>query len=191
MTGRLFAGIDCGLSGALALVRADGSMLSVEDMPLIESGGGTVRREVNAVELARLLRVPAPSIAFALVEKVGAMPKQGLSSTFSLGRSLGVAEAVIATLGIPHAVIPAAKWKRLAGLGADKGAVRAAASRRWPEAPLARVRDHGRAEALFLALLAAQHALGGFDAWALASDRRVGGNTLRADACNSAGGDPA
>ena len=30
----------------------------------------------------------------------------------------------------------------------------AAARRRWPGAPLTRVRDHGRAEALFLALVA-------------------------------------
>jgi hypothetical protein len=48
----------------------------------------------------------------------------------------------------------AAKWKRLAELPAEKGLALATARRRWPEAPLALVKHHGRAESLYLALLA-------------------------------------
>ena len=155
---RLFIGCDIGLTGAVGVLDEAGVFVAVWDMPVIAAGRGTVKREVDAVGLADLLRPHAGDIALAVIEKVGAMPKQGLSSTFSLGRSLGVAEAVVASLGISHALIPAAKWKRLASLPADKEAVRAAASRRWPAAPLARVKDHNRSEALFLALLAARSA---------------------------------
>jgi hypothetical protein len=150
----LYLGIDPGLTGAIALVHADGSLHSVEDMPTTARGSGRVKREVDAAGLLHLLRVHAAEITFGLVERVGARPGQGVASMFSLGHSTGVLDGVLGALRIPHQVVTPAKWKTRAGLPADKGLVLAAARRRWPDAPLTQAKDHGRAEALFLALAA-------------------------------------
>ncbi|MCC7326370.1 MAG: hypothetical protein IT521_06155 [Burkholderiales bacterium] len=150
----LFLGVDCGLTGAIALVDTDGLLVLVEDMPVMARGNGRVKHEVNASEIAHLLHPHAVDTTFGIVEQVGAMPGQGVASMFSLGHSFGTATAVLACLGIPYELLPAAKWKRVAGLRSDKALVLAAARRRWPTAPLTRVRDHGRAEAMYLALLA-------------------------------------
>ena len=64
-------------------------------------------------------------------------------------------DGVLAALHIPHQTMSVAKWKRLAELPAEKGLVLAAArvaGGRKPHWGL--VKHHGRAEALFLALLA-------------------------------------
>jgi len=150
----LYLGIDPGLSGAIALVSGDGQFVMVEDMPLTARGNGRVRHEVDAGGIAHLLRSHASDIVHGIIEQVAAMPGQGVASMFSLGHSLGTATAVVASIGIGFELLPPARWKRLAELPADKALVLAAARHRWPGAPLTRVKDHGRAEALFLALLA-------------------------------------
>ena len=150
----LFLGVDPGLSGAVAIVHGDGTLHSVEDMPVQARGNGRVKHEVDAAGLLHLLRPHTEAIAFALVERVGARPGQGVASMFSLGHSTGIVDGILAALTIPHETKPAATWKKLAGVPADKPLVLAAARRRWPDAPLGRVRDHGRAEALYLGLLA-------------------------------------
>ncbi len=155
---RLYLGVDPGLSGAVALVHADGGLFEVEDMPVQARGNGRVKHEIDAAGLLHLLRPHAPAIAFGLVERVGARPGQGVASMFSLGHSTGVVDGILAALGIPHQVVTPAKWKAQAEVPAEKSLVLAAARRRWPDAPLARVRDHGRAESLYLALLAARSA---------------------------------
>ena len=152
----LFLGIDPGLSGAIALVSGDGQFVMVEDMPVTRRGNGRVRHEVDAGGITHLLRSHAGDIVHGIIELVAAMPRQGVASMFSLGHSLGTATAVVASIGIGFELLPPTKWKRLAELPADKGLVLAAARRRWPGATLTRVKDHGRAEALFLALLAMQ-----------------------------------
>ena len=150
----LYLGIDPGLSGAIALVSDNGRFVMLEDMPTTARGNGRVRHEVDAGGIAHLLRSHASDIVHGIVEQVAAMPRQGVASMFSLGHSLGTATAVVASIGIGFELLPPARWKRLAELPADKALVLAAARRRWPGAALTRVKDHGRAEALFLALLA-------------------------------------
>src|SRR4051812_44333855 len=51
-----YLGIDPGLAGAIALVRADGSLGMVEDMPTSARGSGHVKHEADATGLAHLLR---------------------------------------------------------------------------------------------------------------------------------------
>lgn len=185
---KLYLGADPGLNGAIGIVHADGTFHSCEDMPTSARGNGRVKREVDAAGLLHVLRPVASEIRFALVEKVGALPGQGVASMFSLGHSTGVIDGVLAALWIPHAAISPTKWKSQAGLPAEKPLVLAAARRRWPDAPLDRVRDHGRAEALYLALLAVRHPLVGFDPGPLAGDRPAAGPALPAGARDAADG---
>ena len=129
-------GIDPGLTGAIGILHVDGSV-AVEDMP---------RNPRDLYELLREWRCRA------FVEQAQAMPKQGVSSTFKTGYGYGLIIGVLAGLGIPYQTVTPAVWKRAMGLwGKDKEASRALARSLWPEAPLGRKMDHGRAEALLLA----------------------------------------
>ena len=143
----MILGIDPGISGALAWVSDDGFLLSAMDMPTLEVNG---KMKVNPHILASDLSFRKPKIA--VIEDVGAMPGQGVSSMFNFGYSAGILAGVCAGLGIPTVFYRPAVWKRQAGVPTDKGAARQQAQRFWPGSrAFDRVRDHGRAEAALLA----------------------------------------
>lgn len=138
-------GIDPGLTGAIAVLGADGNFISVEDMPAL---GGFVSGKL----LADLLMPFTWDVA--VVERVHSMPSQGVASSFTFGRALGVVEGVLGALGVRVLWAPPGTWKRSWGLiGKDKNASRLLALERWPEAAdrLKRKKDNGRAEALLIA----------------------------------------
>lgn len=146
-------GVDPGASGAIAFIRSDGSLGAVHDMPTVDvKSGKSIKRRVSPQALARLTEQHEPTHAF--VERVGAMPGQGVSSMFAFGYSAGLVEGVLSALKIGVTMIAPAAWKRAAGLTADKGHARQRAMQIWPEhaALFARVKDDGRAEAALLAL---------------------------------------
>ena len=142
-------GVDPGVSGAVAIL--DGIWLvAVHDMPVAIVGKSRKRRDVLEGQLADLLR-PHPD-AVCWIEQVGAMPGQGVSSTFLFGACYGLCRGVAAGLGLRVELVTPQAWKRHHGLlGTDKDAARAVASRLFPGASLARVKDGGRADALLIA----------------------------------------
>lgn len=145
-------GIDPGLTGAIAVIDADG-LARVWDMPTV-GRGAKGRQTVNAAELAALLRgiMTESGRVTAIVEDVAARPGQGVASMFRFGQSVGVVQGVLATLGIPAEYITPAKWKRTAGLiGCHKDASRARAIDLYPYLPLALKKHCGRADALLIA----------------------------------------
>lgn len=135
-------GIDPGMSGAVALVAGD--VVLVEDFT--DAGGMvTVVRSWQEQHDIRL----------AALERVGAMPGQGVASMFKFGRNVGEWRGILAGLAIPFMEPTPREWQ--AGLvrksdGADpKTRSLAVARRLFPGAGLARKKDHGRADALLLA----------------------------------------
>lgn len=48
----------------------------------------------------------------AAVEKVGAMPHQGVTSMFNFGQSYGFIQGVLSAYGIPYQLVPPGVWKR-------------------------------------------------------------------------------
>lgn len=149
----LTLGIDPGITGAMALLDAEGCAVMVEHLPTIARGNAAkVKREIDPAGLVHLLRIHAGGIEAAWLEQVSSRPGQGVASVFSLGHSVGSISATLATLGIPiHLVTPAA-WKRQAGLtSSDKEQARALAVRLFPAIPLHRKADHNLAEALLIA----------------------------------------
>lgn len=48
----------------------------------------------------------------AAVEKVGAMPHQGVVSMFNFGTSYGYIQGVLTAFGIPYQLVPPGVWKR-------------------------------------------------------------------------------
>jgi crossover junction endodeoxyribonuclease RuvC len=149
----IIAGIDPGLSGAVAFLGAvSGATLDIVDMPTLAlSRGGKNKREVDAHSLARLIGDRRPGLAF--VELVGAMPGQGVSSMFAFGRAYGITIGVLAAREVPMTFDPPAPWKRALCVPAAKDGSRARASQLLPAAahhwPL--VKHDGRAEAALIA----------------------------------------
>ena len=99
----------------------------------------------------------------ASVEKVGAMPHQGVVSMFNFGKSAGYIEGVLSALGIPYQLIPPSTWKREFSLiGKDKKASIEVCHKLFPEVDLKRTErcktdSDGKAESLLLACYARRH----------------------------------
>jgi crossover junction endodeoxyribonuclease RuvC len=148
MTGII--GIDPGLLGAIAHIY-DG-VVTTHDMPIFTiTKGKNIRREVDGVQLAMIIVGHQPEQV--IVEKVSAMPGQGVTSMFNFGRSFGVVEGVVAALQIPITYVTPQRWKSALRLSSDKGESRRLATQLWPQHAdqWSRVKDDGRAEAALLA----------------------------------------
>jgi crossover junction endodeoxyribonuclease RuvC len=143
-------GIDPGLTGAIAVLSETGELISVEDMPTFDIGG---KNKINVHALGASLSKYSHD-ARAVVELVGAMPGQGVSSMFSFGFAAGAVHGAIGALGIPLETVTPQKWKKHFRLPKDKDAARQLAVRKWPHGPFSRKKDAGRAEAALIALWA-------------------------------------
>jgi crossover junction endodeoxyribonuclease RuvC len=155
----LYAAVDPGLTGALAVIDQAGVIHLLADLPTIQRGSGRVTRELDAAGLAHIVRPFVGKVIVATVETVSSRPGQGVASMFSLGHSSGIIAGVLTALGVPVQGVAPARWKKAMGLiGTDKEAARAAASRLFPSASLHRVKDHNRADSLLIALWASRQA---------------------------------
>ena len=144
--------IDPGIGGAVALL-IDGQFAEVSPMTVSRKKSG--RNEVDAGGLFDLMREWSHRalITNCLIERVSAMPGQGVSSMFSLGDSFGTARGIAyATCERVEFAVPVV-WKRAMGLSKDKAYSLTLARRAFPRARafLARKKDEGKAEALLLA----------------------------------------
>ena len=143
-------GIDCGVTGAVALVDVRGRLTAVADMP-------TVDGEVSPVLLCELLRdwwSEYGAVELAVVERLHAMPPPvGSKANFSKGLSYGIVLGTLAAGGVPVDKPTPAAWKRTMGVGKDKDAVRAVVLDAWPGSAetFKRKKDADRAEAALLA----------------------------------------
>lgn len=151
----VFIGIDPGLTGAISFIDSRGSCV-IEDIPTVElPGNGMVKRKVDSLALARLVRqhCPASEQAMVMCEAVRAMggKNNAVQTQGSLMRTLGAIEAVFEVLRFPWQIVEPQAWKRFYGLGSDKAASLATARALYPGAPLKLAKHHNRAEALLIA----------------------------------------
>lgn len=153
----IIIGIDPGLTGSFAWLDASGAYLGVDDLPTMLAGKGTgvLKRRLNPAGLTQLVQdrlEDEPCVAY-LEQQTGFGPHLGAGTVFSLGRTVGAIEGILAGLLIPVHAVPPAVWKRHFGLpGKDKERARALAIELFPQAPLGRKKDHHKAEALLIAL---------------------------------------
>lgn len=154
----LTIGVDPGLSGAFALLDSYGELLDVDDMPVVGKHV-SVPLVVDIFETWCDDPIVGSEPVICVIEDVHSMPKQGVASSFSFGRSKGVIEGVAAMSDCRMVYVTPAKWKRAMGLTKDKGAARLMAMERWPKhrEKFKRVKDDGRAEAALIALWQVQH----------------------------------
>jgi crossover junction endodeoxyribonuclease RuvC len=146
----LTLGIDPGaLSGAYAVLAADGSLFAVDDLPTIADG--KLRWTDAPVLLSRLLEIKAGQPMHAVVERQSARPGQGISSTFTSATAFGSLLATLQVAGCSIELVTASAWKAGAGLTKDKQRSLDRARLLFPGASLDRKKDHGRAEAILIA----------------------------------------
>lgn len=148
----MIIGIDPGLTGAIAMAGPD-CIPVLLDLPIVAklSGKGN---ELSARLLLAAMSAYAKDIDAAYVERVHAMPGQGVTGMFSLGRTVGVIDGILASLGIQTYYVEPNRWKRELGLtGKEKDAARTMAISLYPQAAdqLSRKKDIGRADALLIA----------------------------------------
>lgn len=150
----ILIGIDPGLTGAIAFLDGDG-LQAVWDMPTVTNAKG--KPELSLHSLIAMLDHPGARV---WLEKVGAMPGQGVSSMFRFGQVVGAIECACAANRLPVQYVTPAVWKKHFGLVKDKDAARGLALQRFPDAAqsFARKKDAGRAEAALIALYGAERA---------------------------------
>ena len=153
----IILGIDPGLSGALALYTTSDQTVEVFDMPVLELvRNGKKKGEVSAQALANLLA--GRGIKAAFLERVNAMPGQGVTSVFSFGRSTGIVEGILAAYDIPTTLVTPQAWQKAVGQRAGKDGSRERAMQLFPaQADLfQRKKDDGRSDAALIAYYGAK-----------------------------------
>lgn len=151
-------GIDPGLDGAIAVL-GPGDLLTLYPTPTLNCTGG--KRTYDFPQMRRILVGAQP--ALTVIERVGAMPGQGVTSMFNFGVGYGAWLGMLAALGFPHEAVTPQKWKAavLGGTKKDKQAAIEFIQRRFPGESLmatkrSRVPHDGMAESACLALYARQ-----------------------------------
>ena len=104
----VFIGIDPGKSGGIACIDTESGIcytVPYNDKALIDMCSCESRNNYKVM---------------CCLEKVGAMPGQGVVSMFNFGQSVGYIKGVLESIRIPYQEITPQKWKREFGLTSDK-----------------------------------------------------------------------
>lgn len=143
----IYIGIDPGKNGGIAVIKPDKvwtHMYTEEDLLLILGYYADDKQVV------------------CYLEHVHAMPKQGVSSTFSFGMNFGFIQGVLKAYGIPHELVTPQKWKKEFSCTSDKNTSISVCKRLFPGVNLRKsdrcTKDHdGMAEALLIAEYGRRH----------------------------------
>lgn len=122
----MICGVDCGQSGALALLDRDGRPLALADMPAVKVKiGGTWRPRTDPHGLRALLAEWAP--AHVVVEEITPRRDDG-PRAMTMGIGFGQVVGVVVGLSLPLVIVSAGQWRRETGVSADSYDARKAKS---------------------------------------------------------------
>lgn len=128
---RYILGVDPGLSGGLALYDPMAEIIITRPMPTIEAGSKS-KRVIDESELARFVDEHSTNIKKVVIEKVHAMPKQGVTSTFNFGMGYGIIRGIVSANFLPVEYITPQEWKKALHASANKDSARERASELFP-----------------------------------------------------------
>lgn len=154
-----YAGIDPGLSGAIAFWHPETKDLSIFDMPTHQvTINAKKKSRLDIYAIGNIFDAWRLKIKAAVLEDVTSSPQMGVVSAFTFGETVGVMKGALAANVIPLHLARPAEWKRVLRLSSDKDASRALASKIAPQHSRLweRKMDDGRAEAFLLAWYGAQ-----------------------------------
>lgn len=139
---KVYVGIDPGKSGAIALLYEDGN---IETYAFDSSVYATTLRFISDCHTP-----------VCCLEKVGAMPGQGVVSMFNFGHNFGFIEGLLRAYGIRYQLVPPQTWKKEFSLTSDKTKSIEVCQKLFPNANLmatdrSRKPSDGIAEAVLMA----------------------------------------
>lgn len=140
----VYIGIDPGQDGGISVIGEN----------ITESFVYSPEKLIDVLSHARCAKV--------VLEKVGAMPKQGVASTFKFGQNYGYIMGVLEAFDIAYELVPPQKWKREFSCTSDKNKSIEVAHRLFPDVDLRATerckKSHdGKAESLLMAEYARRH----------------------------------
>ena len=152
----LIIGIDPGISGSICFFK-DGKILDVIEMPTMTEGKKN-KKQVNGSQiyneiLKRIKKIEKQEIR-VVIEKVSAMPKQGVTSMFNFGQSFGILKGICSAMQLPMYFVRPAKWKKYFNLiNSEKDASRTRAIEIFPyfSSQLSKKKDSNKADAILIA----------------------------------------
>lgn len=111
---QIVIGIDNGLDGG-AVVLEDKAAPVLFITPTL----GQTKRSYDLAEMVRFLelyayskRAPGNVAIMVFLERAQAMPKQGVSSTFSIGLGYGAWQGMLAALRLPFTIVSPQTWQK-------------------------------------------------------------------------------
>lgn len=167
----IFVGIDPGLTGGIAVIDKETRPIFVSAFHAIDGEFNHFQFAdmLNDIRLAHPLEIPPGTRMYVGLEKVNAMPGQGVSSMFKFGNTYGKIQGVLAAKHIPYELVTPQAWTKvmLAGENKDdkKNRGKLVAQRLWPELELrenerCRTVHSGMADALLIAEFMRRKSLG-------------------------------
>jgi crossover junction endodeoxyribonuclease RuvC len=149
-------GIDPGLKGGIAFYSPTdlfAHRTPILEIPFVKKGKKKTRKTMKLDECRELLQ--RHTIIHVFLEKVSAMPGQGVTGMFRFGQNLGQWEGLLVGMELEYTMVTPQVWKRQAGLiKADKGESIILARNLWPDYGQHfkyKTADEGRAEAALIA----------------------------------------
>ena len=136
----IYIGVDPGKDGAMAMIFENGDIdIAVFDI------------EEYRIMLCNAIDMPCK----CCLERVGAMPGQGVTSMFKFGENFGMIQGLLIAYKIPYELVTPRKWKKEFQITGDKNSSIAVCKRLFPNVDLRRTerctKDHdGKAEALLM-----------------------------------------
>jgi len=120
-----YIGIDPGLQGGIATIRESGYIDAII-LPTFFNGKKTVLNNSTLASMFSLLNAMDIK-CYAILEQQQPMPKQGVTSMFSIGYGFGVLKQCLVDFSIPHEVVRAQVWQKEFGISGRKGNTKAQA----------------------------------------------------------------
>ena len=152
----LIIGIDPGISGSICFLE-NGKIIDVIEMPTMAEGKKN-KKQVNGSQIFneisnRIIKIEKQDIK-VVIEKVSAMPGQGVTSMFNFGQSFGVLKGIFSAMQIPMDFVSPVKWKKYYNLiNTQKDSSRTKAIEFFPyiSSKLSRKKDANKADAILIA----------------------------------------
>ena len=145
----IYIGIDPGASGGIAWLR-DGTA-TLRKMPASEQDILDVLAAIwqDREDFAPSEPMEVKHGLYAMLERVHAMPGQGVASTFKFGASFGALKMALTASRIPYDLVPPGVWQRAMGClsKGDKRVTRNRAQQLFPGLKI----THATADALLMA----------------------------------------
>ena len=152
----LIIGIDPGISGSICFLD-NGKILDVIEMPIMTDGKKN-KKQVNGSqvynEVTKRIKQFEKNQIRVVIERVSAMPGQGVTSMFNFGQSFGILKGICTAMQLPMYFVRPAKWKKYFNLlNSEKDASRTRAIEIFPyfSSQLSRKKDSNKADAILIA----------------------------------------